>query len=120
MDLMNKDVLKSFIDILIKKYPAYDPEALKSIQKLTDAEVMLLLYNDMAEINKFKKGTYNGAAKVMGSVIKSSPYEKLITAYLEYLDKKSNESETIEKIPYLKSILVFINWLNDEVYVKPE
>jgi hypothetical protein len=117
MDLINKDALKMTID-LFKKSSSFNQDALKSIQGLTDDEVLLLLYNDMNAMNKFKKGTYNGATEAIGPTVKSSPNEKVIISYLEYLIKKSNQSESFDKIPYLKSIEVFVAWLTDEVFVK--
>ena len=117
MDLINKDVLKTTIH-LFKKSPGFDREALESIQELTDDEVIFHLYSNMLVMNKFKTGRYNDATKVIGPVVKSSPCEKVIISYLEYLIKKSNESESFDKISYLKSIEVFVNWLNNEVFVK--
>jgi hypothetical protein len=116
MDLINRDTLKILINLLMKK-SSFDQETLKSIQEMKDDDYFPLIYNDMLAMNKYKSGIYNDAPKVIGSTVKSSPYEKLIVSYLEYLIKKSNESESYEKIPYLKSIEVFVNWLNSEVLV---
>jgi hypothetical protein len=117
MNIINKDALKLTTDLL-KRSPNFDQEALNSIYSLTDDDVMLLLYNNMVSMNKFKKGLYNNTAEVIGSVVKSAPEGKTIISYLEYLTKKSNESENLDKVPYLKSIEVFVNWLNAEVFVK--
>jgi hypothetical protein len=84
---------------------------------MKDDDYFPLIYNDMLAMNKYKTGIYKDTPKVIGSTIKSSPYEKVIVSYLEYLVKKSDESESYEKIPYLKSIEVFVNWLNTEVLV---
>ncbi len=117
MDLMNKDALKVTID-LFKKLPGIDQEAVKSIEELTDDEVVFHLYSNMLVMNKFKNGIYDRTREVITPVVKSSPYEKIIISYLEYLTKKSKESESFDKIPYLKSIEVFVSWLNNEVFVK--
>jgi len=116
MSILNKDGLKQTIDLLSKS-PHFDQETLKSFYGLTDDDVVLLLYNAMGAMKKFKSGIYNNSTEVIGSAVKSAPEGKVITAYLEYLTKKSNESEGLDKIPYLKSIEVFVNWLNIEVLV---
>jgi hypothetical protein len=116
MDLINKEASKMTIE-LFKKSPSFDQDVLISLQGLTDEDVFFHLYSNMLAMDKYNKGIYNlkSIEEFLDSTAKASPEGKVIKAYAEYLAKKASQSESFDKIPYLKSIEVFFNWLSAEV-----
>lgn len=121
MRLLNDEALDVFIDLL-KTSSSFDQSALADIRSLDDADIVYLLYHNVLVMAKQKAGVYDIStiAPLIDSAAQASGEGKMIKLFLEYLRAKADESEGFDKIPYLKSMDVFLNWVNESVsFTKP-